>query len=96
MRKEQRTRCEELGWPLPDGTAGTPTKTPTKSPKKRGAGVDKGEEGEEVETESPTKKPRARKAKKEVVKKEVDEDDAIGGAEVEDEGVKDELIDEDV
>jgi hypothetical protein len=95
LRKDQAKRFEELGWEVPDAAASkTPTKTPAKiTPKKRAGG---GEEAGDAETESPTKKPRARKPKKEVVKKEVDEDDAIGGAEVADEGVKDELIDEDV
>jgi hypothetical protein len=95
LRKDQAKRFEELGWDLPDGAASkTPTKTPAKTtPKKRAAG---GEEAGNAETESPTKKPRARKPKKEVVKKEVEEDDVGGGAEVEDEDVKEELIDEDV
>jgi len=86
MRKEQRALCEQLDWPLPCDTEKTPTKTPGKSPKKRAAGgAEKGEDGTggdaEVvgETQSPTKKPRARKPKKEVVKKEVEEDDGLGG-----------------
>ena len=86
MRKEQRALCEQLDWPLPCDTEKTPTKTPGKSPKKRAAGgAEKGEDGTggdaEVvgETQSPTKKPRARKPKKEVFKKEVEEDDGLGG-----------------
>ncbi|KAI4653158.1 uncharacterized protein J4E79_008671 [Alternaria viburni] len=79
MRKEQRALCEKLDWPLPGDAEKTPTKTPGKSSKKR----EKGEEGGDAEVagemESPTKKPRARKPKKEVVKKEVEEDDGLGG-----------------
>jgi len=103
LRKEQRERFTELGWDMPDGVA---TKTPTKAaaktgtPKKRAAGgAEKGEElgGAEGETESPAKKPRARKPKKEVVKKEVEEDDGLGGEmKVEDGGVKEELLGEDL
>ncbi|KAI4704911.1 hypothetical protein J4E89_009496 [Alternaria sp. Ai002NY15] len=105
MRKEQRALCEQLDWPLPCDTEKTPTKTPGKSPKKRAAV--KGEDGTggdaEVagEMESPTKKPRARKPKKEVVKKEVEEDDGLGGElyrelNGDDGVVKDELLEEGV
>jgi len=86
---------------MPDGVA---TKTPTKAaaktgtPKKRAAGgTEKGEDGAEGETESPARKPRARKPKKEVVKKEVEEDDGLGGEmDVEDGGVKEELVENDL
>ena len=81
---------------MPDGVAAA--KTPkTTTPKKRVAAADKGEDGAEVETETPTKKPKARKGKKEVVKKEVEDDDMLGGEmEVEGGGVKEELVEEDV
>ena len=104
MRKEQRALCEQLGWPLPGDAEKTPTKTPGKSPKKRGA-ADKGEEGGDAEIvgemESPAKKPRARKPNKEVVKKEVVEDDGLGGElyrelNGDDGVVKEEVVEEDV
>jgi len=103
MRKEQRALCEQLDWPLPCDTEKTPTKTPGKSPKKRATG--KGEEGDGAEVagemESPTKKPRAKKGKKEVVKKEVEEDSGLGGElyrelNGDDGVVKDELLEEGV
>ncbi|KAI4640615.1 hypothetical protein J4E93_008205 [Alternaria ventricosa] len=109
MRKEQRALCEQLDWPLPCDAEKTPSKTPGKSPKKRGA-ADKGEEGGDGaggdagvagEMESPAKKPRARKPKKEVVQKEVQEDDGLGGElfrelNGDDGFVKEELVEEDV
>ncbi|KAI4613297.1 uncharacterized protein J4E87_009944 [Alternaria ethzedia] len=80
MRKEQRALCEQLDWPLPCDTEKTPTKTPGKSPKKREKGEDGAGGDAEVagEMESPAKKPRVRKPKKEVVKKEVEEDGGLG------------------
>lgn len=83
---------------MPDGVANkTPIKAASKTTtqKKRAAVAEKSEEGAEVETESPTKKPRARKPKKEVVKKEVEDDDGLSG-EIEDGGVKKELVEEDL
>ena len=85
MRKEQRALCEQLGWPLPCDAEKTPTKTPGNSPKKRATAAEKNEDGAggdagvTGEMESPTKKPRARKGKKEVVKKEVEDDGGLGG-----------------
>ncbi|KAI4915387.1 uncharacterized protein J4E92_009341 [Alternaria infectoria] len=105
MRKEQRALCEQLGWPLPCDAEKTPTKTPGKSPKKREkGGAEKGEDGAaEVagEMESPAKKPRARKGKKEVVKKEVEEDGGLGDElyrelNGDDGGVKEEVVEEGV
>jgi hypothetical protein len=93
MRKEQRARMEELGWTLPDGATETPTKTPTKSPKKRTVATEKSDEGGDAEAESPTKKPRARKSQKEIVKKETE---MLFNGEVEDAGVKGEVIENDV
>ena len=101
MRKEQRALCEQLDWPLPCDAEKTPTKTPGKSPKKREKGEDGGDAEVAGEIESPTKKPRARKPKKEVVKKEVEEDDGLGGElyrelNGDDGVVKEELLEEDV
>lgn len=88
-------RFEELGWPLPDGAAKTPSKAAAKSPKKRAPATDNAEEGGDVEMESPTKKPHARKPKKDAVKKEVDDEDMAGGVDGDD-GVKEALLDEGV
>ncbi|KAI4918657.1 hypothetical protein J4E90_003044 [Alternaria incomplexa] len=78
LRKDQQKRFEELGWDMPDGSAAA--KTPkTGTPKKRAAAADKGEDGGGEDGETPTKKPRARKGKKEVVKKEVEDDGGLGG-----------------
>jgi hypothetical protein len=92
MRKEQRERFEELGWPLPDSAATkTLTKTPTKTLKKWIPATD-----DDEEAETPTKKPRARKPKKETVKKEVEHEDVADSIEAEDAGVKEELLEEDI
>ncbi|KAG9195877.1 hypothetical protein G6011_00998 [Alternaria panax] len=87
MRVEQRKRFEDLGWAMPESAAKTPTKTPKGTPKKRAAATDKNDEGGDAETESPTKKPRARRPKKETVKKEI-EDEGMAGGDMKDEGVK--------